>query len=76
MAKRVVIIGSGFAGLSAACYLAHKDYEVVVFEKNSQPGGRARVWHKDGFFFDMGPSWYWMTDIFEDFFDYFGCFTI
>ena len=75
MSKRVVIIGSGFAGLSAACYLAHKDYEVVVLERNSQPGGRARVWAKEGFLFDMGPSWYWMTDIFEDFFQYFGCKT-
>jgi phytoene desaturase len=73
MGKRVIVIGSGFAGLSAACYLAHKDYEVIILEKNSQPGGRARVWYKDGFTFDMGPSWYWMTDIFEDFFAYFGC---
>jgi phytoene desaturase len=73
MGKRVVVIGSGFAGLSAACYLAHKDYEVTVIEKNSQLGGRARIWHKNGFTFDMGPSWYWMPDVFEEFFDYFGC---
>jgi phytoene desaturase len=73
MSKRVVVIGSGFAGLSAACYLAHKDYEVTVIEKNSQLGGRARIWHKEGFTFDMGPSWYWMPDVFEEFFAYFGC---
>ncbi|MBD3250893.1 phytoene desaturase [Candidatus Uhrbacteria bacterium] len=63
-----IIIGSGFGGLGAAGLLAKKGYEVHVFEKNEQPGGRASVLHKDGFTFDMGPSWYLMPDIFEDFY--------
>ena len=70
--KHIVVIGSGFAGLSAACVLAKKGYSVTVLEKNSQPGGRASVWETDGFKFDMGPSWYWMPDVFENFFALFG----
>lgn len=70
--KRVVIIGSGFAGLSAACFLARDGYQVTVLEKHSGPGGRARKFTQDGFTFDMGPSWYWMPDVFERFFASFG----
>lgn len=62
------IIGSGFSSLAAACYLAQEGHEVKVFEKNDSLGGRARIYQKDGFTFDMGPSWYWMPDIFERFF--------
>lgn len=69
---RVSIIGSGFAGLSAACFLAKPGNEVTVFEKNDDIGGRARAFYADGFTFDMGPSWYWMPDTFERFFSYFG----
>ena len=58
--KHVVVIGAGFAGLAAASVLAKEGYKVTVIEKNDQPGGRARVWQKDGFTFYMGPSWYWM----------------
>ncbi len=72
MAKKIVVIGSGFAGLSAACHLASVGYEVTVLEKNETPGGRARVMKTDGFVFDMGPSWYWMPDVFERFFGVFG----
>ncbi|AMR34504.1 phytoene dehydrogenase [Mucilaginibacter sp. PAMC 26640] len=72
MNKQVVVIGAGFAGLAAACVLAKEGYKVTVLEKNDQPGGRARVWEKDGFKFDMGPSWYWMPDVFENFFALFG----
>lgn len=72
MAKKIVVIGSGFAGLSAACHLASVGYEVTVLEKNTTPGGRARVMKTDGFVFDMGPSWYWMPDVFERFFGVFG----
>ncbi len=68
MPKKIAIIGSGFAGLSASCYLAREGYQVVVYEKNEQVGGRASQLVKDGFTFDMGPSWYWMPDIFEKFF--------
>ncbi|WP_214072371.1 phytoene desaturase family protein [Mucilaginibacter sp. dw_454] len=70
--KHIVVIGSGFAGLSAACVLAKEGYKVTILEKNDQPGGRARVWQQDGFTFDMGPSWYWMPDVFENFFALFG----
>lgn len=70
--KHIVIIGAGFAGMSAACVLAKEGFKITVLEKNDQPGGRARVWKKDGFTFDMGPSWYWMPDVFENFFALFG----
>lgn len=70
--KTVAVIGSGFAGLSAACHLAKAGLEVTVFEKNSTPGGRARNFEAQGFTFDMGPSWYWMPDVFEKFFSAFG----
>lgn len=70
--KHIITIGAGFAGLSAACVLAKAGFKVTVLEKNDQPGGRARVWEKDGFKFDMGPSWYWMPDVFENFFALFG----
>jgi phytoene desaturase len=73
--KKIVIIGSGFAGLSAACYLSQEGHDVTVLEKNDQSGGRARVWYKDGFTFDMGPSWYWMPEVFEQFFCHFGATT-
>lgn len=70
--KKTIVIGSGFAGLSAACYLAKAGMDVTVIEKNESAGGRARVFKKDGFVFDMGPSWYWMPDVFERFFADFG----
>ncbi len=66
--KKVSIIGSGFSSLSAACYLSKEGYDVIVYEKNSQLGGRARTLKHEGFMFDMGPSWYWMPDVFEKFF--------
>jgi phytoene desaturase len=70
--KHIFVIGAGFAGLSAACVLAKEGFKVTLLEKNDQPGGRARVWEQDGFKFDMGPSWYWMPDVFENFFGLFG----
>ncbi len=71
--SRIAIIGSGFSGLSAACYLAAAGHEVNVYEKNSTVGGRARQFSTDeGYVFDMGPSWYWMPDVFERFFGDFG----
>ena len=68
MRKNIKIIGSGFSSLAAACYLAQKGHEVTVYEKNATIGGRARQFKKEGFTFDMGPSWYWMPDVFERFF--------
>ncbi|RZJ66251.1 MAG: phytoene desaturase [Flavobacterium sp.] len=75
MKHRVYIIGSGFSSLSAACYLARDGYDVTVFEKNATIGGRARQLLKDGFTFDMGPTWYWMPDVFDRFFADFGAKT-
>lgn len=75
MKKRAIVIGSGFAGLSASAHLSKAGYSVTVLEKNEMAGGRARVWKRDGFTFDMGPSWYMMVDIFEDFFKTFGTST-
>ena len=72
MKQRVAIIGSGFSSLSAASYLASAGFEVSIFEKNATVGGRARQLKKEGFTFDIGPSWYWMPDIFEKFFNDFG----
>lgn len=68
MGKRVAIIGAGFGGLSAAAYLAKAGFDVTVLEKNNQPGGRAMVHKTKGFTFDLGPSWYMMPDVFDDFF--------
>ena len=66
--KKVSIIGAGFSGLSAAAYLAKNNFEVDVYEKNESAGGRARQIKTDnGYVFDMGPSWYWMPEIFEKF---------
>lgn len=70
--KNIIVIGSGFAGLSAATHLAHQGHQVTILEKNNQVGGRARVFQDSGFTFDMGPSWYWMPDVFENYFKYFG----
>lgn len=66
--KKAIVIGSGFAGLSAASFLAKSGMEVRVLEKNAEPGGRAARLRSHGFTFDMGPSWYWMPDVFERYF--------
>ena len=72
MRKKAVVIGAGFSGLAAATVLASKNYDVTVIEKNATPGGRARKFEAGGFTFDMGPSWYWMPDVFDDYFNRFG----
>lgn len=72
MANKAVVIGAGFGGLSTAALLAKEGADVTLVEKNEGPGGRARVWKKDGFAFDMGPSWYLMPEVFDDFFELFG----
>lgn len=68
MKKDIKIIGSGFSALAASCYLAKQGHSVSIYEKNSTIGGRARQLKKDGFTFDIGPTWYWMPDVFERFF--------
>lgn len=70
--NKALVIGAGFAGLSAASFLAKKGWSVTVVEKNEMPGGRARKFEAEGFTFDMGPSWYWMPDVFEKYFGSFG----
>ena len=66
--KKVIVIGSGFSGLSSAAFLAKAGFDVTILEKNETIGGRARVFKSEGFIFDMGPSWYWMPEIFNNFF--------
>lgn len=66
--QKIAIIGSGFSSLAASCYLAQQGNDVTIYEKNSNIGGRARQLKKDGFTFDIGPTWYWMPDVFERFF--------
>ena len=72
MNQKTAIIGAGIAGLSAAASLAASGHNVTVFEKNSSVGGRARTFREKGFTFDMGPSWYWMPEVMEQFFERFG----
>ena len=72
MTKKAIIIGAGFAGISAASFMAKAGWEVTVVEKHATPGGRARQLEHFGFRFDMGPSWYWMHDVFERYFSRFG----
>lgn len=72
MPKKVIVIGSGFSGIAAASCLAKQGYDVTILEKNAIPGGRARKFEAEGFTFDMGPSWYWMPDVFDQYFAHFG----
>ncbi len=72
MAKKTIVIGSGFSGLATAACLAQGGHTVTILEKNSSPGGRARQFKSEGFTFDMGPSWYWMPEVFENFYARFG----
>ena len=73
--KKAIVIGSGFSGLSTAAFLAKSKFKVTIIEKNKQLGGRARMLKENGFSFDMGPSWYWMPDIFDNFFEEFNLQT-
>ncbi len=72
MPKKILIIGAGFSALAAATYLAKEGHDVIIYEKNETVGGRARQLKRDGFSFDIGPTWYWMPDVFERFFNDFG----
>jgi len=69
--KRIAVIGAGYAGMTAAAILGSYGHEVSVFEKNDSPGGRAGQIREEGFIFDKGPSFYWMPDVFERFFNQF-----
>lgn len=70
--NKVVVVGAGFSGLSSASYLAKAGFDVTILEKNDSIGGRARAFKTHGFTFDMGPSWFWMPDVFESYFNDFG----
>ncbi len=70
--KRIVVVGAGIGGMAAAARLAKDGYSVTVVERNDQAGGRARIWQKDGYTFDLGPSWYLMPEVFDRFFAQFG----
>ena len=72
MQKKVIIIGAGFSGLSAASFMAKFGWQVTVLEKHNMPGGRARQFKTEGYTYDMGPSWYWMPDVFDRYFNLFG----
>jgi phytoene desaturase len=73
--QKIIIIGSGFSSMAAAAFLAKAGNDVIVLEKNGMEGGRAQTYKADGFTFDMGPSWYWMPDVFERFFNQFNYST-
>ncbi len=75
MSKKVTVLGAGISGLSVASFLAKEGYDVTILEKNQTIGGRARQFEIDGFVFDMGPSWYWMPDVFERYYQQFGYTT-
>lgn len=70
--KNVIIVGAGFGGLTLGALLARQGMRVRIVEKNADPGGRARVWRSGGYTFDMGPTWYLMPEVFEEFFALFG----
>ena len=69
MSKEIIVIGSGLAGMSCAAYLGKAGHRVTVIEKNSTYGGRLQTVSQQGYTFDSGPSWYWMPDIFDSFFE-------
>lgn len=68
--NKVIIIGSGVAGLASAVRLACDGFDVTVFEKNAYPGGKLSAFEKDGFYFDAGPSLFTCPTLIEDIFKY------
>lgn len=71
MGKKAIIIGAGYGGMALANLLGKAGYSVAVYEKNQQVGGRISAVKRDGFLFDLGPSWYLMPEIFEQYYDLF-----
>jgi phytoene desaturase len=58
----VIVVGAGLGGLSAAIRLRLAGYDVVVYERLPEVGGRANVWESEGFRFDTGPTLLLMTE--------------
>lgn len=71
MRKKITVLGSGVSSLATASFLAKAGHDVTILEKNDSIGGRARQFEAEGFTFDMGPSWYWMPEVFEKFYNKF-----
>ncbi|MDC0937616.1 phytoene desaturase family protein [Pelagibacteraceae bacterium] len=71
MAKKIIVIGSGFGGLAASLRLRAKGYKVTLLEKHPDLGGRARVFKKDGFTYDGGPTVITAPHLFEELFSLF-----
>lgn len=67
MKKKVLIIGSGLGGLTTALRMAKEGFDVEIIEKSSGPGGRLNQLKKDGFTFDMAPTFFSMTYEFKEF---------
>lgn len=65
--EKVVIIGGGLGGISAAISLAQNNFDVTLYEKNSHLGGKLNRTQQDGFGFDLGPSILTMKHIFESY---------
>lgn len=72
MTKSVIVVGAGLGGLSTALRLSYKGYQVTIIEKQALPGGRLHVLKKDGFTFDVGPSFFSMSYEFKELFDSIG----
>ena len=66
--KKVIVIGAGLGGLSAAISLASEGFSVTLIEKNDKVGGKLNYLVKEGFTFDLGPSILTMPHIFETLF--------
>ncbi|MCE2876132.1 MAG: phytoene desaturase family protein [Bacteroidota bacterium] len=72
MTKSVIVVGAGLGGLSTALRLSYKGYQVTMIEKQDIPGGRLHLLKKDGFTFDVGPSFFSMSYEFKELFDSIG----
>lgn len=71
MKKTAIIIGAGYGGMATANILAKAGYEVTIYEKNSEAGGRIAIKKQNGYTFDVGPSWYLMPEVFEQYYQLF-----
>ena len=69
--KKAIVVGSGFGGIASALRLRAIGYDVEVFEKLDQIGGRARVFKKSGYTFDAGPTVITAPFLFDELFEIF-----